>query len=55
MSSEIKKALFERWPQFFVHKGDATKSLMGDGYGCEDGWKELLLCLFVQIQETLAR
>jgi hypothetical protein len=53
MSPEREAAIFDRWPGWFVSKGDISRSLMGFGFQCEDGWFHLIFKLFDEI-ETLA-
>jgi hypothetical protein len=54
MSPEKETAIFDRWPGWFVSKEDISRSLMGFGFECEDGWFPLIYALFEEIEPLAA-
>jgi hypothetical protein len=54
MSPEKEAAIFDRWPGWFASKGDISRSLMGFGFECEDGWFPLIYALFEEIEPLAA-
>jgi hypothetical protein len=54
MSPEKEATIFARWPGWFASKGDISRSLMGFGFECEDGWFPLIYALFEEIEPLVA-
>jgi hypothetical protein len=42
MKKELEEKIFKDFPEFFKHKKDMHKSLMGFGIACGDGWYTLV-------------
>jgi hypothetical protein len=50
MSPENDERIFERWPQFFAHKGDPLLSGTELGFRCADGWFQLIWALCLELE-----
>lgn len=55
MSPENDRAIFERWPQFFLSKDLPEKSGMGVGFRCGDGWLKIIWDLFLKLESLSAQ
>ena len=50
MSPALEVQIRARWPGWFGNYSDYTKSLMGHGFQCSDGWYQLLVQTFERIE-----
>ena len=54
MKPELEKQILDRWPDWFAFRDDVTRSLMGFGFQCDDGWFRLLVSTFEGIEPHVA-
>ena len=54
MRAELEAEIFARWPDWFASRGDVSRSLMGFGFQCGDGWLQLLVATFEAIEPHVA-
>ena len=54
MRKELEDKIFRRWPDWFRASIDGTRSLMGFGFQCGDGWFDILWRCFEAIEPSVA-
>lgn len=54
MRKELEDKIFRRWPDWFRAGIDGTRSLMGFGYQCGDGWFDILWRCFEAIEPSVS-